>query len=106
MSIAAIATSATTTGTGFQTGQRPEAVPTHKALVPVETPRAAPRTIAATAARRITPDAALVAHLWATRENLPQLRARRRAAPGTARAAYEGAAGLKDAPRASHSRVI
>ncbi len=106
MSIAAIATSTTTTGTGLESGRRTEALPAHRALVPVEAPRAAPRTIAPTTIRRITPDAALVAHLWATRENLPQLRARRRAGPGTARAAYEGAAALKDAPHGSRSRVI
>ncbi|MEM7567687.1 MAG: hypothetical protein AAF321_10700, partial [Pseudomonadota bacterium] len=76
------------------------------ALVPVEAARPAPRPVAATSARRITPDAALVAHLWAMRENAPQLRARRRAAPGTAEAAYQGAAALKDRPAGRFARTL
>ena len=101
MSIAAIASS--NAQTGFD---RPTALPASRSLVPVEPSRAQPRPMAATSARRMTPDAALVAHLWAARENVPQSRARRRATPGLARSAYETAGALKDRPSATLGRYV
>lgn len=86
-----VPTAPTATGYG-----RPAPLAADRAPVPIE-PVAAPRPkVAASAARRITGDAALLAHLWAIRENAPQTRARRRAAPGTAREAYARADALAD----------
>lgn len=88
-------TATTQAGTGF--GQRPQPLPAHRAPVAVEAqsdarPTRVPRTA-------LMPDAAIVAHLWAVRENAPQTRARRRAAPQAAGEAYARAQSLKNAPR-------
>ena len=105
MSITAIASSATRNGTEGRHGRTPP-VPASRALVPLDTPRAAPRATVASSSRRITPDAAILAHLWATRENLGQTRARRRATPGTVQTAYERANGLRGQGTTAHSRVV
>lgn len=84
--------------------ERNRPLPAHRAPALVEPPVAASRPETIVSARRVLADPALVAHLWAARENVPQARARRRAASGEAGAAYAEAARLKrpeDAPARS-----
>jgi hypothetical protein len=67
--------------------------PEARALVPV---RRAPPSARPTLPR---PDAAFLAHLIASREQAPQTRARRRAEPGEATAAYGAQPSVHPAPR-------
>jgi hypothetical protein len=80
-------------GTFGQGGQppadpRPAAAPASRALTVIATP--APRHVPSP----VRGDAAFLAHLIATKEQAPQTREKRRAAPAEALAAYRAVAGM------------
>jgi hypothetical protein len=83
----------TTEGRFGRSDRRPIAPPAH-----AESPSRALTVVAAPAPREPTPqtrgDAAFLAHLIATNVQAPQTRARRRAEPAEALAAYRAVAGM------------